>query len=155
METHPSGPGQLLSPSPLQADLNRTGRLSNLGWFSKIQMLQPAHLHMAQEGSLSLPQLCLQTTDHPGRDEASSAASTQVLQHFKPTLKSVLLVSSAKRYFSRGGENSPAEAYGVIKSRINIAYKLSIFLLYDPLILQALKFISPLRSSPQAGEISS
>lgn len=93
METHPSSQGQactgqLLSPSPLQADLNRTSNLSNLGWFSKTEKLQPTRLHMPQEGSLGLPRLCLQTTDRSARDEASSAASIQALQHFKPTLMS-------------------------------------------------------------------
>lgn len=68
--------------------------LSSAGWLE--QVIFPAwggfqrykSFAQPQEGSLGLPGLCLQTTDHPARDEAASAASTQVLQHFKPTLMS-------------------------------------------------------------------
>lgn len=90
MQTHPSGQGHVRDSSC---------HLSFAGWLEQRRSFQsgvvskgteasPAHLHMPQEGSLGVPRLCLHTTDHPARDGAASAASTQVLQHFKPPLKS-------------------------------------------------------------------
>lgn len=56
--------------------------------------------------SAGLPRLCLQTTAHPARDEASSAASSQALYHLRFTLISHFTGDVNQKIFWWRGEKS-------------------------------------------------